>query len=1079
MNRVLTGVLLLLFTVFTVSAQAQVTINEFRIDQGGADNDEYFELWGPAASSLDTYTYVVIGDGSTGSGTVEAVVNLAGNSIGLTGIFVAAESTFTLGSADLTTDLAFENSDNVTHLLVEGFTGAAGDDLDTDDDGVLDVTPWTSIIDCLALLENPLDPTTGLPTGGELVYCSTTLGPDGTFVPAHPVRCPDGNGDWEIQPFGDLTLDTPGLPNLCPEVCDNGGDDDGDGLVDCLDDDCTGDPFCAAPPANDNCADATPIGEGSVAVTTLGASSDGPSSCGGSNLNDVWYLYTASCSGIVVLTTCGTADFNPQMAIYPGTSACPPDAASELACDAGSCVGSGEPEILLDAIAGETYLVQIGGFNGERGDLTLTVSCPPADCHQFPNPNLSFDGFIGIGGTSAPAAPIAYVGDPATNFTFDTINVTGTGTIDDLDVGVSITHGFIGNLDIDVVAPSNTQVRLYQNENNSDDNMNLIFDDEGVPYGSNTTFSGVRMQPYALSQGTGSLADFDGEPVSGSWAIVIADIFPSTGGGTLESWSVQIAQPAAINGVETFTISVDPSSLSGIDDLDVDMNLAAPDLSGVAIDLLSPAGTSIRLHDNGAGTDLIGRFDDATGNNDGFGSLIPSGPGTLADFDGETIGGVWTLTVANTAATATLTSWALQVCAVECNAPTDLTITSSCSLNSVDLAWINNSTYTGITIERDGVAIANLSGDATTYSDASPPEGFLSYVVRGNCTAGAGEASGSTDHYGYNGEDTIIIAMEGLFDGGDTGSNDTGAAIQQGLLAAGANSKLVRMQIDEYLCLDPAQVSQVWILLGTFPTNAKLNVDEANLVASLAEAGIAIYFESADHWSFQHPISAFDDRDGVAEPYAQDDTDSLVSLDGLDSGLGLDMSANQNVAYNQDNQSATGNPNDFTNILIPATAEPAGGDAGLVWQFDDALGLAYGVTTAYIPGNGGRVICSSFELGGYGGDQNALVTAYRDFLAGGGVTPGGGFQRGDCNSDGAFNIADAVFLLGNLFSGGPDGTCVDSCDSNDDGSINIADAISALGSLFSGSGPLPDPFGACGEDPTADSLDCGAYDPCP
>ena len=99
-------------------------------------DDEYFELWGPAASSLDTYTYVVIGDGSTGSGTVEAVVNLAGNSIGLTGIFVAAESTFTLGSADLTTDLAFENSDNVTHLLVEGFTGAAGDDLDTDDDGV-------------------------------------------------------------------------------------------------------------------------------------------------------------------------------------------------------------------------------------------------------------------------------------------------------------------------------------------------------------------------------------------------------------------------------------------------------------------------------------------------------------------------------------------------------------------------------------------------------------------------------------------------------------------------------------------------------------------------------------------------------------------------------------------------------------------------------------------------------------------------------------------------------------------------------------------------------------------------------
>ncbi|OUU23368.1 MAG: hypothetical protein CBC13_05815 [Planctomycetia bacterium TMED53] len=1079
MNRVLSGILLVLFFIVSGTSYGQVTINEIRIDMPSSDTDEYFELWGPPNTSLTALTYIVIGDGSTASGTIEAVVSLAGTQIDLSGVFVVAESSFTLGTASLTADLNFENSDNVTHLLVEGFSGASGDDLDTDDDGNLDVTPWTSVVDCIALLENELDPVTGLPVDGELIYCANTVGPEGTFVPGHIVRCPDGTGDWEIQSFSDLTIDTPGLPNVCPEICDNGLDDDGDALIDCLDDDCIGDPFCAPAPANDDCVGATGIGEGTFAVTTYGATTDGPTSCGGSTLNDVWYLYTASCSGIVLLSTCGSANFNPQMAIYPGTSACPPDAASELACDAGSCTGSGEPEIFLDAVAGETYLVQIGGFNGERGELTLDVSCPPADCHQFPNPNLSFDGFIGITDSNAPAAVIEYVGDPAANFTFDTITVTAAGNIDDLDVGVNITHGFIGNLDIDLIAPNNDQVRLYQNvNNNSDDNMNLIFDDEGAPYGSVTTFSGARMQPYALSQSTGSLADFDGTPAAGSWTIFIADTFFNTNGGVLDDWSVMISQPADISGVENFVISIDPASLVGIADLDVDMNLSAPDLSGIEMDLLSPAGTSIRLHDNAAGTDLIGRFDDVTGNNDGFGSLIPSGPGTLADFDGETIGGDWTLTITNTAATATISSWALQVCAVECNVPTDLTVTSSCSLDTVDLTWVNNSAYTGITIERDGVVVANLPGDATTYSDASPPEGFLNYIVRGNCTAGAGEASGFTDHYSYNGEDAIVIAMEGLFDGGDTGSNDTGAAIQQSLVAAGVNSKLVRMQIDEYACLDPAQVSQVWIVLGTFPTNARLNSEEANLIASLAEAGMAIYFESADHWSFQHPISAFDDRDGVAEPYAQDDNDSLSSLDGLDSGVGLDMSANQNVPYNQDNQSTTGNPNDFNNILIPATAEPAGGTAGLVWKYDDALGVDYGVTTAYTPDTGGRVICASFELGGYGGDRDALVAAYYDFLTGG-APPGGGFQRGDCNADGAFNIADAVFVLGNLFSGGPEGPCLDSCDANDDGGINIADAIAALGSLFSGSGPLPDPFGVCGPDPTDDPLDCAAYDPCP
>ncbi|MFL7795058.1 MAG: hypothetical protein AB8I69_23165, partial [Anaerolineae bacterium] len=184
-----------------------VTINEIRTDQPGSDNDEYFELAGSPGTSLNNLTYLVIGDGSGDtSGVIEAVVELTGTAIPADGYFLAVESTFSLGgTADLTTSLNFENSDNVTHLLVEGFTGSNGTDLDTDDDGVLDITPWSSIDDCVALLA-----TVG---SGNLTYCATTVGPDGSFAPGHVYRCPPGWFIGQFDPVGGD--DTPGQASTC------------------------------------------------------------------------------------------------------------------------------------------------------------------------------------------------------------------------------------------------------------------------------------------------------------------------------------------------------------------------------------------------------------------------------------------------------------------------------------------------------------------------------------------------------------------------------------------------------------------------------------------------------------------------------------------------------------------------------------------------------------------------------------------------------------------------------------------------------------------------------------------------
>ena len=108
--------------------------------------------------------------------------------------------------------------------------------------------------------------------------------------------------------------------------------------------------------------------------------------------------------------------------------------------------------------------------------------------------------------------------------------------------------------------------------------------------------------------------------------------------------------------------------------------------------------------------------------------------------------------------------------------------------------------------------------------------------------------------------------------------------------------------------------------------------------------------------------------------------------------------------------------------------------------------------------------------------ENLLSTpggiAVPPLLEGGLITVGASFfLRGDGNGDLTVDVADAVFILAYLFSGGP-ADCLDAIDTNDDGSNNIADAISALDFLFAGGSAPPPPFPAPGSDPTSDALDC-------
>jgi len=201
-------------------ALAQVVLSEIRVAQPGLDLSEYAEISGPAGTSLNGLHLVVIGDEDfatppSQNGRIESVVALQG-SIGASGVYLVAESTYQFGTPDQVAVLNFEDPDNVTFLLVSGFTGFDGQLLDTNFDGNFDLTPWDQLVYSVALVS------TQQPDGttNDFVYSPTRVGGGGATAPAHIWRCSDTNA-WNVG-VSDPTdaADTSGEAN---PTCGGGG----------------------------------------------------------------------------------------------------------------------------------------------------------------------------------------------------------------------------------------------------------------------------------------------------------------------------------------------------------------------------------------------------------------------------------------------------------------------------------------------------------------------------------------------------------------------------------------------------------------------------------------------------------------------------------------------------------------------------------------------------------------------------------------------------------------------------------------------------------------------------------------
>ncbi|MAJ27944.1 hypothetical protein CBD41_00890, partial [bacterium TMED181] len=407
---------------------------------------------------------------------------------------------------------------------------------------------------------------------------------------------------------------------------------------------------------------------------------------------------------------------------------------------------------------------------------------------------------------------------------------------------------------------------------------------------------------------------------------------------------------------------------------------------------------------------------------------------------------------------------------------TNLNTAYDCGAAATEVTWTDGG-FDSYDVLRDGVVLAaGLVAGTTSYTDATAlSNGTYEYTVTGICLNG-GQVSGSAFSNvscSSGGETDLIFATEGLEDAGDVGLVNSSAALEAALTANGVQFLTVLDYPATQLGNVIGTYQRVWVCSGTFPLDGPLSTADSDALATWIEAGVSVYFEGGDMWGFAPTIGGFEGYDGVIS--ALDGDDTFLAMNGLDTLIGTDWTDLIGVPYTQD---APGN--DWTDQLTVGP-ELGGPDVGALWQ---EAGGAYitGALSLNQDTNGdplGNTIVQSWEFGGFGGDQIDLVARMLVSLGGGGGGPTlPEFIRGDCNADGGFNIADAIFVLAALFSGGPAGTCLDACDANDDGGINIADAIYSLAALFSG-GPPPTPT-SCGVDPTdTDPLDCVSFPPCP
>jgi hypothetical protein len=216
--------------------------------------------------------------------------------------------------------------------------------------------------------------------------------------------CDDLGGDWLGQGSACLAC----VSGAC---CDAAGDCSQATPADCAasgsnyqgDSTACADVTCVEAPANNDCAGAEVITDGDVGIDNNFATTTGPAlvdDCTTQGtpqiFNDLYYSYTASCDGTVIISTCDQFDADTVIAVY---DAC---GGTQIACndDGENCTGF-TSRLEMAVSNGDSMIIRVGSWaEGATGTGVMSVSCEipalgaccvgedcydllPADCTDF------------------------------------------------------------------------------------------------------------------------------------------------------------------------------------------------------------------------------------------------------------------------------------------------------------------------------------------------------------------------------------------------------------------------------------------------------------------------------------------------------------------------------------------------------------------------------------------------------------------------------------------------------------------------------------------------------------------------
>jgi len=180
------------------------------------------------------------------------------------------------------------------------------------------------------------------------------------------------------------------------------------------------------PPANDDCANASPVNLGSNVIGNLLATTSASGSACGADVSDVWYSYTAPAAGDIRFDTCGSG-FDTVLEVYTGTcGALVSQGCSDDACGTGSAVD------VFGVSAGDTFLIQIGGSSGAQGSGNLEIGTPPPP----PPPSCATTIFAANNGGAAGGA--VFFDMTLTQASSFSGLLTNSGVASGLPIGVSV-----------------------------------------------------------------------------------------------------------------------------------------------------------------------------------------------------------------------------------------------------------------------------------------------------------------------------------------------------------------------------------------------------------------------------------------------------------------------------------------------------------------------------------------------------------------------------------------------------------------------------------------------------------------